>query len=306
MDYSIGVDVGGTKVALAIVDQTGTITEASIIPTDLTITAEAMIDRINLEIINLIDQSSITKEQLVGIGVGTPGPLDSKNGMITCPPNLTNWIDVPIQKLMEETLSIPVTLENDANAAALAEKWVGAAQESDNFTYITVSTGIGAGIITDGKLLRGERGNAGDIGHTVVDPSFGQCVCGQYGCLESIASGTAIATRGSEIMGEDLSTKEIFSLYRDGDERIVDFIERVFRVLGVACVSVINTLDPDKIVIGGGVSKVGDPLFKSVQSYVSNYALNPTGRETQVVPAKLDQNAGVIGAAGLCFDFVNR
>lgn len=91
MDYSIGVDVGGTKVALAIVDQTGTITEASIIPTDLTITAEAMIDRINLEIINLIDQSSITKEQLVGIGVGTPGPLDSKNGMITCPPNLTNW-----------------------------------------------------------------------------------------------------------------------------------------------------------------------------------------------------------------------
>lgn len=302
MKYSIGVDIGGTKVAMAMVNQNGEINEQNIIPTDLFISPQAMILRINNEIEQIFKNSKVPEKDIVGIGIGAPGPLDSKNGIITCPPNLKTWVDIPVQKLVQQSFSFPVRLENDASVASLAEKWIGAGQENENFVYITVSTGIGAGIIADGRLLRGLKGNAGDIGHTVVDPSFGQCTCGQYGCLEAIASGTAIAKRGTEIMGIDLSTKEIFNLYAEGNKKIVNLIESVFRVLGVACVNVINTFDTEKIVIGGGVSRVGDPLFKSIQNYVNQYALNPTGRETEIVPAKLEQSAGVVGAAALCFD----
>jgi glucokinase len=301
MNYSIGIDIGGTKVALAIVDENGNVREQTIIPTDLTIAPKAMIAEIIQETHALIEKSSLTEEEIIGIGIGAPGPLDNQNGMITCPPNLKTWVDVPVQKWIQQAFPYPVRLENDANAAALAEKWIGAGQENENFIYITVSTGIGAGIVADGRLLNGQKGNAGDIGHTVVDPSFGPCSCGQTGCLESIASGTAIARRGSAIMGEDLTTEEVFALYEKGHEEITDLIERVFRVLGVACVSMINTFDTEKIIIGGGVSKVGDALFQSVQGYVGQFALNPTGRQTEIVPARLEQSAGVVGAAALCF-----
>src|SRR5699024_9666486 len=267
--YAVGVDIGGTKVAIAIVGKFGEIIEKTVISTDLTISPEAMITRINKEIQHVIMRSNVQVKEIIGIGIGAPGPLDSKNGMITCPPNLKKWIDIPIKQLIEQDFSIPVRLENDANVAALAEKWIGAAKDNNNYTYITVSTGIGAGIYADGKLLRGLKGNAGDIGHTVIDPSFGRCSCGQYGCLESIASGTAIAKRSSEIIGKNVSTKEVFALYREGNEKVIEYIDKVLRVLGVACVSVINTFDSEKVVIGGGVSKVGDILFDPIRSYVS-------------------------------------
>lgn len=302
MNYSIGVDIGRTKVAIAIVNQAGTIETQKVIPTDLSISPEAMINVIAEEIKLMTIQSPIPENEIVGIGVGAPGPLDSKKGIITCPPNLQDWVDIPVVELLQQSFSIPVSLENDANAAALAEKWIGAGKNNDNFVYMTISTGIGAGIIADGRLLRGVEGNAGEIGHTVVDPSFGKCSCGQYGCLESIASGSSIARRASEMMNRDLSTKEVFDLYAKGNAEIADYMESVFRVLGVACVSIINTFDPEKIVIGGGVSKVGDSLFNSIQAYVSQYALNSPRKDVHIVPAKLEQNAGVVGAAALCFD----
>lgn len=302
MKYAIGVDIGGTKVAIAVVNSPGQIVDQTVIPTDKTIEPADMITQINKTIESLLAQTDISIEQIAGIGVGSPGPLDTKSGVISCPPNLQTWIDIPIVEQMQHYFPVPVALENDANAAALAEKWLGAAQEHNNFVYITISTGIGAGLYADGKLLGGARGNAGDIGHTVIDPSYGQCPCGQYGCLEHIASGTAIAKRGSELAGKELSTKEVFDRYQEGDSIIKPFISDVFRIIGVACVSVINTLDPEKIVIGGGVSKVGAPLFNAVNDYVSQYALNPDGRKTPVVPAVLDQNAGVVGAAALNFD----
>jgi len=301
MQYSMGVDIGGTKIAIAIVSEYGNIIEKNIIQTDHSKTPEQMISIICGEIKKVVSESGVQLEEIKGVGVGAPGPLDSENGRIICPPNLKSWIDIPIVQLMKQELALPVLLENDANVAALAEKWIGAGLGSNNFAYMTVSTGVGAGIIVDGNLLRGIKGNAGDIGHTVVDPSFGQCSCGQYGCLESIASGTAIAEHGTKIIGRELSTKEVFELYSEGEEKIVDLIERIFRVLGVACVSMINTFDLEKIVIGGGVSEVGEVLFNAVQSYVGKYALNPVGRQTKVVPAKLGQSAGVIGAADLWF-----
>ncbi len=221
--------------------------------------------------------------------------------MITNPPNLQNWRDVPVVEQIQDHFTVPVLFENDATAATLAEKWLGAGVANDDFIYLTVSTGIGAGIFSQGKLMSGARGNAGDVGHIVIDPAYGQCVCGQFGCFEMIASGTAIARLGSEAVGKTLTTKEVFTLYHKGDAAIVALIEKTFEKIGAGCVSLINLFDPEKIVIGGGVSKVGEPLFSAVQQYVSQYALNPSGRSTEIVPAVLDQDAGFIGAAALAF-----
>ncbi|MGH2316468.1 ROK family protein [Planococcus sp. SE5232] len=301
MNYAIGVDIGGTKVAVAAVDEQGTIICQSVIPTNLQIPPEAMIVEIQQEIRRIIEKSGVLMAQLMGIGIGAPGPLDSRNGLISCPPNLQTWVDIPIRELIGRSFPVPILLENDANAAALAEKWIGAATENENFIYITVSTGIGAGIIAEGQLLKGLKGNAGDIGHTVIDPSYGKCACGQSGCLESIASGTAIAKRASEILGEKVTAKEVFHLYQEGNSQIIEYMQEVFKVLGVTAVNMINTFDPEKLVIGGGVSEFGEPMFDSIRQYVQRYALNPTGRKTEVVAAKLGQQAGVIGAAALCF-----
>ncbi|MBA4603243.1 ROK family protein [Thermoactinomyces mirandus] len=301
MAFAIGVDIGGTKTAIAAVDHTGKIWEQAKIPTDLSISPKTMIKRIHREIDHILTVHPQIRQNVTGIGIGAPGPLDSGNGMIKCPPNLPDWRDVPIRQWMEERWGWPAILENDANAAAMAEQWLGAGKNDDHFVYMTISTGIGAGIVTDGRLLRGKNGNAGDIGHMVVDPSFGKCTCGQEGCLESIASGTAIAKRASEILEKQLTTREVFALYHEGIPEIVRFIEQVFRVLGIACVTLINTFEPDKIIIGGGVSKAGEPLFAAIRNYVGKYALSPDGQKTDIVPAMLDQNAGVIGAAALCF-----
>src|SRR5690625_1067873 len=301
MQYAIGIDIGGTKTAIALVDETGVIVENATMPTDLTLTPDQMITNISYEIKRQIDYTNISNDDIVGIGIGAPGPIDNQKGLIVNPPNLQTWTNFPIRDYIKNEFSFSVIFENDANAAALAEKWIGAGQGSENFIFVTVSTGIGAGIVSDGQLLLGQLGNAGDIGHIVIDPSFGQCVCGQYGCLEWIASGTAIARQGSEVMEPQLSTKEVFDLYFQGEPRIVQLIEKVFRVLGVACVNLTNTFDTEKIVIGGGVTQVGKVLFNSIQEYVQQYALGDQRRKTEIVPAQLNQNAGVIGAAALCF-----
>lgn len=301
MRYAIGLDIGGTKVAVGIVEDTGKLHHHTILSTDLKLTPVQMIQQIILAVNQLLDESDIAKDQITGIGIGAPGPLDARRGRITCPPNMPNWLDVPIVAELSKAFSYPILLDNDANAATLAEKWIGAAKDSEHFVYLTISTGIGAGLYLDGKLISGSRGNAGDVGHVVVDPSKGICACGQKGCLEWVASGTAIARQGSELLGTDLTTQEVFELYQSGNSKIVTMIEDVFTAIGVGCVTLINLFDPEKIVIGGGVSQVGEPLFKEVQRYINQYALNPSGRETKVVPASSRQDAGMIGAAALIF-----
>lgn len=299
MDKIIGIDIGGTKVAIGLLNTKGTLLAKKVVPTDQTISPEAMIKEIYQHTVKLLSENSTSKEEILGIGIGAPGPIDTKTGQITSPPNLPDWRNIPVVDLFKQHFQLPIYFENDASAAALAEKWLGAGQADTDFVYITISTGIGAGIYSNKQLLTGARGNAGDIGHTVIDPSFGQCVCGQFGCLEHIASGTAIAREGSKLMGDKLSTLDVFSLYKEGEPQIVDYLNRVFQTLGAACVSMINTFEPNKIIIGGGVSSVGDLLFEPIREYVSLYALNPANRQTPIVPAELKQDAGVIGAAAL-------
>ncbi|SEO14411.1 glucokinase [Amphibacillus marinus] len=299
MQYAVGIDIGGTKVAIALVNEQGKIVSEDKLPTDLTIAPTEMIERIIASVNQQLDEQVLSDSDLIGIGIGAPGPLNSKEGLITSPPNLKNWRNIPIVEQFKSHFTVPIRLENDANAAALAERWLGAAQATNDFVYLTISTGIGAGIYVNGQLVTGLRGNAGDFGHTVINPSYGECVCGQHGCLEHIASGTAIARKGSQLAGKSLSTVEVIEAYQQDDPILKPFVQDVFRTIGIACVTLINTFDPEKIVLGGGVTKVGHVLFKEVEEYVKTFALNPASRATEIVPAKLDQNAGVIGAAAL-------
>ena len=299
MKYSVGIDIGGTKTAIGIVSDAGEVVVEKVIHTDLTKTPQQMV-QVMADVVNELQQeSSISDEQILGVGIGIPGPLDAAAGKFTCPPNLPSWHNFEVAAEMRKHLAFPLQVQNDATAAALAEKWIGAAQNNANFIYITISTGIGGGLFLDGKLFTGFRGNAGDIGHIVIDPSQGICLCGQKGCFEWVASGTAIARQATAIRGRETSTKEAFEQFAEKDPQITMLVEQIFEYLGMGIVSLINTFDLEKVVIGGGVSQVGDALFQAIRAYVRKFALSPIGKETEIVPTKLNQNAGLIGAAAL-------
>ncbi|WP_438495394.1 ROK family protein [Paenibacillus sp. IHBB 3054] len=300
MNYAIGIDIGGTKTALGLVSPDGQVLSKASLTTDLSLTPSDMADKIAEAANRLLSDEGLHQTDLKGIGIGAPGPLNTKLGQIAEPPNLRSWWNFPVVAAFERHFQIPIVLENDATAAALAEKWTGAATAADHFVYITISTGIGAGIYSHGRLITGATGNAGDIGHMVIDPGAGLCSCGQRGCFEYIASGTAIAREASQLLGRQVTSKEVFELALSSqDAAMKALVDRVFGYIGIGCVTLINTFDPELLVIGGGVSQVGAPLFEAVRDYIKLHALNPSGRSTRVVPAALQQDAGLIGAAAL-------
>lgn len=299
MNLAIGIDIGGTKTAIGIVNKEGDVLCKRIIPTDQSVSPDVMVDRISESVQGLMKQLNVNTNDIKGVGVGAPGPIDTTRGEIVCPPNLPRWKGYKVVEQLSQVLNLDVKLENDASLAGLAEFKVGAAKNARDFLYVTISTGIGAGIIMDGKLVTGRTGNAGDIGHMVIDPSYGTCKCGQKGCFEWIASGTAISRQGSMMLGKPVTTKEVFQLYEEGNEEILKMIHDVYERIGMACTSLINILDINFIVLGGGVSKVGKPLVDTVNNYVAKHALNPKGRKTKVERSLLNENAGIIGAAAL-------
>ncbi|MUT67763.1 ROK family protein [Paenibacillus sp. NEAU-GSW1] len=300
MKYAVGIDIGGTKTALGLVTSDGQVLSKASLTTDLSLAPSDMVDKIAEAAHRLLSESSLQQTDLQGIGLGAPGPLNTKLGQIAEPPNLRSWWNFPVVESFKRHFQVPIVLENDATAAALAEKWMGAAKSADHFVYITISTGIGAGIYSHGRLITGATGNAGDIGHMVVDPSGGDCPCGQRGCFEHIASGTAIAREASSLLQRPVTSKEVFELALSGQNtEMKQLVDRVFGNIGVGCATLINTFDPELLVIGGGVSQVGEPLFEAVGAYIKRNALNPSGRNTPVVPAALQQEAGLIGAAAL-------
>ena len=193
MSVAIGIDIGGTKIAYGFIDDQGAVLAKGSSKTDLTISPSEMIGRVADAVKQLADENNLSLESIKGIGVGAPGPLDTKSGRLTCPPNLKSWWDFPVVEELRNHLPLPIKMENDATAAALAEKWLGAAQDSEHFVFITISTGIGAGIFLHGKLITGSTGNAGDAGYIIIDREGTP--------WEDAASGTAIAKQASDLLG---------------------------------------------------------------------------------------------------------
>ncbi|HET8550639.1 MAG TPA: ROK family protein, partial [Bryobacteraceae bacterium] len=273
----LGVDVGGTKIACARVDSLPSILDSVTLPTR----ADAGCEVSLAQIFAAID-ACLTPE-VRAIGICAPGPLNPKTGVVINPPNLPGWHDVPLAELVSRRYGVPCSVENDANAAGLAEALYGAARGCSIVFYVTLSTGIGTGIVFDGRVYHGRTGAAGEGGHVSIDyRSPVVCNCGVPGCVEALASGSALASRGLD------------------PRRLNDCeLDELATMIGAWLGGVLSLLDPDVIVIGGGLSRIGEPLFARLRRIVPQRTINQSAAETPILAAALGDDVGVLGAAAV-------
>ncbi len=313
--YAIGVDLGGTKTLTALVDGRGGVVARVRVATPTT-GPDAVIEAIAASVAELSNRSGVAPRSALGVGVGAPGPLDTGSGVVFEPPNLPGWRDVPLAALMAKRLGVPTFVENDANAAAMGEHWVGAGQGVDDLVYLTVSTGIGGGLILGGRLYRGASGTAGEVGHMVIARDGPRCGCGRAGCLEALASGTAIAREArlvvesgrptvlSQVPPEAITAEAVARAAGEGDPLAREVFAGAAAALGVGITNLVNLLNPALVIIGGGVSGAGELLFAPVRRIVRQEAFERPGAAVRVVPAALGDDVGVIGAAAVVYERV--
>lgn len=286
---SIGVDVGGTKIATGVL-RGDELLSRHVQPTPET-GWEAVLDAIAAQIRTL--QEAHPEARLVGVGV--PGPLNSDRTRVKFAPNIYGFTDVPLVDGLRERLAQRIILENDAKAAALAEAHLGAARGTESSIYVTVSTGVGSGIVLNGRIWRGRHGIAGELGHITVMPGGPVSGAGLDGALEAVASGTAIARDASYALNRDVSTQEAFQLAQQGNATARRVVAQAMKHIGVALADLQKVIDPEVFVIGGGVASVGDYFFNGVQAAANEYALGFA--PVTIRRAQLGTDAGVIGAA---------
>jgi glucokinase len=306
--YVIGIDLGGTKINGAFSYVNGKVLSMYTIPTNAAEGDKAVLGRIEEVIDKVIESSGKTIEEVKAIGIGAPGPLDSKRGVIVEPPNLP-FKNFNIVEPLIDKYGVPVYLENDANVAAIGEYVFGEGKGTKNMVYVTVSTGIGGGAVINGKLYSGATSNALEVGHTTILPDGPKCGCGNYGCVEVLASGTAIGRHGREAAQsgketslsnyENITSYEVFKEYEKGDKVAKDILDTSFNYLGICVANIINSFDPEVVIIGGGVSKGGKIVFDKVEEVVQKRALKPAKSYCKIVPAGLGTDAGAIGAVAL-------
>lgn len=289
--YAIGVDIGASKTAIGICDSNGHIITKSTLPTG--VPAE-----LPEQIRALLAEAHFSPEKIRGIGVGAVGPLDLQRGTILDTPNLPAWRGVPIVKILKRAFEVAVVLDNDANAAALAELKFG--HRKKNFIYLTLSTGIGGGIVIDGKLYRGATGNAGEVGHMILESALSapKCGCGKRGCLEALASGSAIAKCAKTLLKLKYASAEIVSQRAHaGDAKARRIIEEAAFYLGVGLANLSEIFDPELIVLGGGLTKAWALFEKSVKKGLRRYAR----QAPDLTLTKLGDDNVLMGAAALVF-----
>lgn len=304
--YVVGVDLGGTKIYTALVDLEGNVKNEVIVKTEAEQGDIAVLNRI----INTIDTvlENVDINEVLAIGVGSPGPLDVKNGLIVYTPNLP-FKNFNIVKPIKEKYNLPTYLDNDANVATLGEFMFGAGRGTENMVFVTASTGIGGGAIINGKLFRGSTGNALEIGHMTVLKGGPRCGCGNDGCGESLGSGTAIMRTAQEAVKSnaitslknysEVTAKEVFEEAKKGDRIANEILTNALSYLGITIANIANTFDPDMIVIGGGVVNGGDIVLETIKKEVENRCLRSISSNCKIEKAMLDGKAGMLGAAAL-------
>lgn len=289
--FILGIDLGGTKISSAILTRSGKIVATDTIPTFASKGVKIVVNRIYQCVQNVCKKAEISLSEISCIGVGAPGPVNSKKGVILNPPNLKGWKKVYLKRILEKKFNTKVVLENDANCAALAELYFGNGKKFYNFIYITISTGIGGGIIIDKKIYSGSSGSAGEIGHIVIDlNSKIKCSCGKFGHLEGLASGKAIEKIYK------ISPIALAEKLKNNDKSALKIIDEIGYIIGIGLTNLVNILNPQAIIIGGGVSNIGNPLLKKINKTIKQNAL----AKVKILPAKLKNNVGTIGAAALC------
>jgi glucokinase len=320
----LGIDIGGTKILGLRTDEHGRVHEEINEPTLAAEGVEPVLERIVEVIRKLTPRGGVS-----AIGIGMPGPLDPVKGEVYEPPNFPGWKAVPLHKRLVEKLggSTPIVLVNDANAAALAEFRFGAGSKErlgrkiKHLVYLTISTGIGGGVIVDGKLLLGANGFAAELGHIVVDAFGKRCNCGNIGCLEAMASGTALAREASlvivsgrpskiaELTGGDpakVTARIVVEAARQGDPVASELMEREGLLVGVGIVTCIHVFNPEVVVLGGGVTNAGDLLFDPVRATVDRRVMPGFHGTYKIVPAALKSESGALGAVAAALEAVEE
>lgn len=310
----IGVDIGGTKIAVGVVDRVGRILRQARAPMISNSTAEAAFDAVIAAIDSVRDTDNAKQ---MPIGLCAPGPLDPVAGVVVNPPNLPCWRNFPLAARVAETFKVPVKLDNDANAAALAESCWGAARGYRYVLYATLGTGIGTGIVIDGRIYHGKTGAAGEGGHVSIDYTGPVCNCGKKGCIEAFAAGPAIAARaraklalgsssGSQLLDlaggkiQAVTSEMVGSAFQAGDAPARETLEETSNLLAIWMGNMIDVLDPDVIVLGGGVSAMLKPFFEQIKATVPRWSTNSRAGEIPLLLAHYGANTGIAGGAALC------
>ncbi|MDB6353155.1 ROK family glucokinase [Trichococcus sp. K1Tr] len=317
----MGIDLGGTSVKLAILSEEGEVLQKWSIPTDNSDHGVKIMPDIIESIKHHLDLYRLTPDDFLGIGMGSPGAVDRSEGTVTGAFNL-NWVSPqPVRETMEQETGIPFFIDNDANVAALGEKWRGAGEDNHDVVFITLGTGVGGGIIADGHLIHGTAGSGGEIGHMTVDPDGFECTCGKNGCLETVASATGVVQLARKYAeeyagdstlksliddGQEITSKMIFDFAKDGDALALIVVDRFAYFLGLACSHIGNLLNPAYIIIGGGVSAAGELLLEKVNKHFLGYAFPNVQQSTKLKLAELGNDAGVVGASYLVVTNVNK
>jgi glucokinase len=308
----LAVDLGGTHVRTAVADGEGCIEGRLDETTDHSRGPDSVIAQVTRLAGQSLAQSGVTKDAIERVAVASPGPVDIRTGVVHSPPNMPGWDDVPLRARLQEALGRSVMVENDANAGAIGELHFGAARGARNAVYITVSTGIGGGVIEDGRLVEGASGAAGEIGHMTIDLRGELCKCGNIGCLEMLASGTAIGRRfqraldegrqsiASEwLSGRPARAEDAVRAAEQGDPTALEVLTDSAEALGVGVVNALHLFNPEVVILGGGVMQAGPLIFEPVRRMVDRYTMGIPRRDARIVPAELGQDVGLIGAVAI-------
>ena len=304
--YAFGVDIGGTTCKIGFFDTNGTLLDKWEIKTNTENNGESILSDVAKAVDNKLAQEAISKDDVQGIGIGVPGPVDSQGVVHRCV-NL-GWGVVNVAEELGNLTGLTIKVGNDANVAALGEMWQGGAKGSKDVIMVTLGTGVGGGIIVDGKIVGGAHGAGGEIGHAAVDHEEKEaCNCGNCGCLEQYASATGIVRVAQRILAATdeqtvlrkftkLSAKNVLDAFKEGDKVACDVMAQVGEMLGGTLAMFACVTDPEAIVIGGGVSKAGQPLIDCIQKYYEKYAFTAC-KKTPIILATLGNDAGIYGSA---------
>ena len=313
--YIIGVDLGGTNIVSLFINEKGKVIVRDKRETLTEKGKETTINQIVESVKAVIEKGKkkgISFKSILGIGIGSPGPLNTKEGLIYFAPNLPGWENVPLKNILEKTLKMPVFLENDANAAALGEWWIGAGKDVNNLVLFTLGTGIGGGIIINGEVVHGFRDTAAEIGHMIIHEEGLLCNCGTKGCLEAYASATGVVKRTisaiengkksilTEITNnhlKEITCKMVYESAKKGDELCKWIVEETGRYLGIGIANMVNILNPEMIILAGGMIKAKALLFDPTIKYAQKYALKAAIKKVKILPASLGDDSGATGAA---------
>ena len=317
--HILGIDIGGTKLAVGVSTAQGQLLSTERIPTNSGEGPDRVLVRLAEVCHRVMDKAGVKVD---AAGVGCVGPLDQKTGYVINPVNLHGWKEVPLVDTLKRHLNIPVFLDNDANAAALGEHRFGAGRGVANMVYLTISTGIGGGIIINHQLYQGENGNAGELGHMSVNFAGRPCGCGNLGCIEQYASGTAIATRAREAVKaagntdtallslagtiDQINGQVVVQAVLQGDPLACGVWDETIVALGSCMVSVIHIFNPRRIVLGGGITNAGDLLFVPLRKQTKKHAMPTLHDICDIVPAELGDQVGVMGAVAVGLDGMSR